>query len=279
MHAELHFEFEGGHGDTVYRTVRQDPPWKVVRGFALRTGECLVHLNNVSGGIFGGDSLHLRARLHPGAQAQLTTTGATRLYRPRTAAAETQMHSEFHLGEGALLEYVPDALIPSRDVRARQRTVFSMDPGAALFAWDTVAPGRVASGEQFAYESLRLTLELTVAGHPILIDRLLLQPACAPVRSKAMLGPETGYLVTFLAVRAGASALQLRTLESGLNELLALHTALPEFWGATALPAHGVLVRGLAASSLHLPSLLYRLWSHAKQELLGRDATAPRKTY
>ena len=295
MNADLHFEFDGSRGATVYRTLRQDPPWKVVRGFSLATGACLVHLNNVSGGIFGGDSLHLIGRLRPGAEAQLTTTGATRLYTPRVQPVETSpdsdndssldpirdsvLDSQFHLGENSLLEYLPDLLIPYRDVRARQRTAFTLAQGAALFAWDTVAPGRVASGESFAYRRLALTLEVTVAGLPILNDRLLLEPRRWAISSAGRLGPETGYLVTFLAVRAGAPVLHLRALESSLSELLAGHAAPGDFWGASILPAHGVLVRGLATSSLHLPGLLYKLWSHAKQELLDRPATAPRKTY
>ncbi|MDE1156515.1 MAG: urease accessory protein UreD [Acidobacteriaceae bacterium] len=281
MHAELQFLFEGRQGSTAFRTLRQDPPWKVVRGFQLPTGECLAHLNNVSGGIFGGDVLRMDCRVEPGAQAQLTTTGATRLYFPRAEAREAVLSSQFHLGEGALLEYVPDALIPFEDARAVQHTSFSLEQGATLFAWDTIAPGRAASGERFRYERLRLINEVHVGGMPVLNDRLLLEPRRWAMNSPGRYGFASSYLVTFLAVQAGASKIRLRALEAQLNELLAEHSdpQAGEMWGATALPAHGVMVRGAACSSLHLPALLQKLWTICKQDLMGRAVTPPRKTY
>ena len=289
MSAELLFECEAGHassdgaayGATNYRIVSSDPPWKVVRGFPMPGGGRLIHLNNVSGGVFGGDSLRLRGVLQPGAEVQLTTTGATRLYRPRAAAAEAVLRSEFHLQKDSLLEYLPDALIPYRDVRATQHTTFALDHGATLFAWDTVAPGRVAHGERFCFERLRLITEVMVAGVPTLLDRLLLEPSRWSMATPGRYGMSAGYLVTFLAVHAGAEPGRLRSLEASLQELLAQHS-LPEqgdLWGVSTMPAHGVMVRGLVHSSLHLPALLHSLWCHSKRALSGRKATPPRKIY
>ena len=281
LQAELEFEFAGGCGTTAYRNLRQDPPWKVVRGFQQKTGECLVHLNNVSGGVFGGDSLRLRATLHAGAQAQVTTTGATRLYRPRAGVRQAVLQSEFYVGHDALLEYLPDALIPFSQARAMQRTSFSLEQGATLFAWDTVAAGRAASGERFLYEKLQLVTEVTVAGVPVLNDRLLLAPARWAMNSPARYGAKAASLVTLLAVQAGASKLTLRALEMNLNDLLAEHSRWEDgdVWGATTLAAHGVMVRGMVRSSLGVPAVLHSVWGHCKQELLGRQATPPRKMY
>lgn len=281
MNAELHFEFEGNRGATTYRALRHDPPWKVVRGFSLPTGECLLHVNNVSGGIFGGDRLHLRATLRPGAQAQLTTTGATRLYRPRTNAGEVLLCSRFHLHQNSLLEYLPDMLIPYREVRATQRTSFHLDEGAALFAWDIIAPGRVAHGERFRFDRLRLLTEVFVEGQPILLDRLLLWPALWPMQTPGRFGPSSQYLVTFLAIHAEAGKEKLMALEVALNEHLSQHSdpAKGDLWGATSLPAHGIMVRGTVSSPVHLQTVLHQLWSHSKRELLGRRITSPRKTY
>ena len=279
--AELHFEFEGNHGATTYRALRHDPPWKVVRGFSLPTGECLLHVNNVSGGIVGGDRLHLRATLRPGAQAQLTTTGATRLYRPRTNAGEVLLCSRFQLHHDSLLEYLPDMLIPYREARATQRSSFYLDEGAALLAWDIIAPGRVAHGERFRFDSLRLLTEVFVEGQPILLDRLLLEPALGPMHTPGRFGPSSQYLVTFLALHAGASKDKLMALESALNEHLSQHAdpSNGDLWGATCLRAHGIMVRGTVSSPVHLHTLLHELWSHSKRELLGRQITSPRKTY
>ena len=286
--AELQLEFERQTRHTSLRCLRQDPPWKVVRGFTLEDGESLVHLNNVSGGIFGGDTLRLMVNVHPGAQAQVTTTGAARLYRCRPEAQDAMLVSEFKIAKDALLEYLPDALIPFRSARAIQRTTYSLEEGATLFCWETLAPGRTASGELFAYERLKLSTEINVNGRPIYTDRILLEPAKMSMRTPARFG-SSSYLVTFLAIRAGSTVSELRSLETALEEIVYGSTfqggppldfqPATSHWGVTSLSAHGVLVRGMSDSPIKIPSMLQSLWSRAKQHLYGRVAVAPRKTY
>jgi urease accessory protein len=276
MDAGLELEFARQSGVTSFRCVRQEPPWKVVRGFPLETGGSLVHLNNVSGGIFGGDHLRLSARVAPEAEAQITTTGATRVYRPRLQSSEAELFSNFELGRDALLEYLPDALIPFRSARVIQRTAFSLAEGATLFAWDTIAPGRAAAGEFFQYERLKLASEIKVAGRPVLNDRLLLEPQKWTPSAAGVFGTSQ-YLATFLAIRAGSSSTELRELEASLE--VVAHGAECEFWGVTTLPGHGVFVRGMTDSALGIQAMLRKFWSAAKRLLCNREAVVPRKIY
>src|SRR5208282_5562950 len=81
-------------GRTVLAASRQQAPLQVVRAFALEDGGALAHLHNVSGGLLGGDRLELRARVGAGASVQLTTTGATRIYRPRELAADAAQSND-----------------------------------------------------------------------------------------------------------------------------------------------------------------------------------------
>ena len=66
-----------------------------------------------------------------GASVQLTTTGGTRIYRPRKSAPTTTQTNETRVGENALLEYVPDAIIPYGGARFTQRTRIDLGAGAA----------------------------------------------------------------------------------------------------------------------------------------------------
>lgn len=271
MDGRLSLRFDNGHDGTVLRVLRQEPPWKVVRGFSTRGGECLVHLNNISGGVLGGDQLYLNIEAGPGAQAQITTTGATRIYAPRSGARDSCCSADIHLQRCALLEYLPDPLIPYRGARAEQRTRISMDEGATLFWWEILAPGRVASGECFEYESLRVSAEVWARDTPILIDRMRLEPHSRRVTSPARFGSQQ-FLVTFIIAKIGAPHTIWRDLELALqtNEL---------GWGVSALPVHGVVVRGLSHSGLTIAAALHALWKAAKLLLCGRPVTAPRKTY
>src|SRR5947209_5715925 len=149
MSAKLWLDFS-----TTLRVERQEIPWRVVRGFPNAAGETLAHLNNISGGILDTDDLELRIVVQPGALAQITSTGATRIYRSRAPERQARTLVEVDIGDGGFLEYVPDALIPYGGSRYQQTTRIRLARGASLIWWEIVSPGREASGEVFQYEQL-----------------------------------------------------------------------------------------------------------------------------
>src|SRR5271155_5423508 len=99
----LALRFEAASGRTRLHVGVQDPPWKIVRAFQQSNRSALVHLNNVSGGVLAGDRLSLEVEVGEGAAAQITTTGATRLYRHREGSAESSQHTKIVVHDGALL--------------------------------------------------------------------------------------------------------------------------------------------------------------------------------
>jgi urease accessory protein len=278
MRARLHLEFSAVARGTQFRCLQQEPPWKVVRAFPNPSGESLVHLNNVSGGVFGGDHLSLRIDVGADARAQITSTGSTRVYRPRAHADDALLATEIYLGKDALLEYLPDSVIPFRDARFEQRTDVHLAPGATLFWWEIIAPGRMAAGELFAYESLRVRTSIRSQERPIFIDRMSLKPQQARLSSLARFGTYR-YLTSFMICRSNEDAKTWIALEQRLGEIAQQHSNVDTFWGATALTADGLLVRGLSASSLAIMDDLFCFWTSAKNYLCGCAATAPRKTY
>ena len=146
----------------------------------------MVHLNNVSGGVLAGDRLALDVEVQAGAAAQITTTGATRLYRHRAGAADSEQRARFSVGDGALLEYLPDPVIPYAGSRHVQRTEIRLGRGSTLFWWEVLAPGRLAAGERFAFERLRVQTEVYAGSRPVLREDYLLEPqAERPVRDGA----------------------------------------------------------------------------------------------
>jgi urease accessory protein len=278
MHAQLHLAFSAAPGGTQLHCTRQDPPWKVVRAFPNQDGESLVHLNNVSGGVFGGDHLTLNIKLGGGAAAQIATTGATRVYRPRENSAGALLVNEIHLGKGALLEYLPDSVIPFRDARLEQQTDIRLEPGATLFWWEIIAPGRLASGESFAYASMRVNTRICSHGKPIYIDRVSFSPQQTMLSSIARFG-KYRYLTSFIICRSSENASTWIHLEHMLREISLERSNANTLWGATALTADGLLVRGLSASALSIMEDLFCFWTSAKTYLCGRAPSPPRRMY
>jgi len=276
--AKLHLSFESSSGETKLRIKQQEPPWRVVRGFRSASGEMLAHLHNISGGILDTDVLYCQIELEPHAQAQLTSTGATRVYRSRSHDRVASQRIAVRLGDSAYLEFLPDQLIPFAGSRFEQNARVELAERASLIWWDRVAPGREASGEIFQFDSLAASFEVSVNGEPIAVERWSLDPRVDRLESPARLGPFQHFASCYVC-RAGESPAYWRSFESEM-QIIADRLSTPEIlWGVTALRAHGVVIRGVASSGLALSTGLIEFWRAGKWSLCGRVATLPRKVH
>jgi urease accessory protein len=279
MPALLSLRFEDSAGQTVLRLNHQQPPWRVIRAFPNATGETLAHLHNVSGGILDNDDLHLQVDIGPNARAQITTTGATRIYRSRSLDAISRQCTEVTIAERGMLEYLPDALIPFARSRFEQSTTIDLKNQATLFWWETIAPGREAAGEIFDYHAFSSTLNLRAEGKSIAFERYAIEPAIRNPASPARLGAFR-YFSTFYVCQSGRAAESWLDLESQLADLAEELSRPGEvLWGVSALAACGLAIRGVALKGRDLTQSLTRFWRAAKWSLCGRVAAIPRKIY
>lgn len=281
VQASLHLDFERdeARGRTILASSTQEPPLRVVRAFALEDGAALVHLHNVSGGLLGGDCLDVSVRLGARTEVQLTTTGATRVYRPRRGTSAASQTSEISVGENALLEYLPDPLIPFAGARFSQRTTIRLDAGAGLFWWEILAPGREARGEVFQYERIEMRSRVIALGRPIAAEHIHLDPRARMLSSPARLGSYR-YYATFCACRVGLDAAAWLKAERNLREVAREFTRPNEtLWGISTLVAYGLVVRCLARHGHDVLPGLQALWQAAKLLLYNRNAVLPRKVH
>ena len=254
----------------------------MIRAFPIGHGGTLVHLHNVSGGILGGDYLELEVLVGPNAYAQLTSTGATRLYRSRDTHSENvaNQQSLIKIAQNGLLEFVPDQLIPFAGSCYRQQTNIELAEGAGLFWWEVVAPGREASGEVFEYALLDSNLKITTTDHkPIVLERSRLEPRRKPLAVLARLGCYH-YYANFYICRVGVEAKCWQALENELAILAQqLSTGGQTLWSVSTLVCDGLVVRALSQHSRTIMSGLPLFWKAAKRELYQQEVELPRKIY
>lgn len=273
----LDFEKDSGSGETFLASSVQRPPLRIVRPFPLEDGAVLVHLHNVSGGLLGGDLLSLGVNVGSGAQVQLTSTGATRVYRSRQNKPTTTQINHATIAAGGLLEYVPDFIIPYAKARFCQQTCIEIEPGGGLFWWEILAPGRTAYGEIFEYESVELKTDLRAEGQSIALENVKLLPRTHDLFSVARMGPYR-FWTTFYIVRVGLDAGVWLAAEQRLREVVRQFGGAGEaLWGVSTMAAHGLIVRGLAQRPYNLLADLRAVWTEAKLLLYGREAMPPRK--
>ena len=275
--SRLWLRFEDRSGETIVRLKQQQPPWRVIRAFPGGAGEALAHLHNVSGGVLDNDDLRLQVEVGPDARAQLTTTGAMRIYRSRSAGSESRQQTDITIAERGLLEYLPDPLIPYAQSRFRQSTTIELGDAATLFWWETIAPGREAAGEIFEYHALHSSLELRAGGEPVAIEQFAVEPKLRNPAAAARLG-RFRYFSTFYICQAGRPRRSWLDLESQLGDQAEELSRPGEvLWGVSALAASGLAVRGVALKGRDLTSGLPAFWRIAKWSLCGRVAVTPRK--
>ncbi|HEX7734951.1 MAG TPA: urease accessory protein UreD [Ktedonobacteraceae bacterium] len=275
----LYFTYEPERQVTILRASEQEPPLRVVRAFPRVDGSALLHLHNLSGGVLGGDQLALDIELGPGARAQLTTTSATRVYRCRDASPPARQTCRVRVGAGGVLEYLPDQLIPFAGSRYQQSTRIELAQDAGLFWWETIAPGRLARGECFAYDLLQSDLTILAAGCPVACECFKLESGHASMASVARLGAFR-YHTSFFICRVGLPAASWLQLEQSLGELAQQQSRPGEIvWGVSALVAHGLLVRAASTRGYDIAPGLLAFWKAAKRALYDEDAVSPRKVY
>ncbi len=134
-----------------------------------------------------GDELDARVELGPGASVAVTTQGPTSLLK--TGCTVTQRWT-LELGQGAHLTFLPWLTIPFPGCRSRVEITARLGPGSSLVAWDTLAVGRVASGERFLFDELRSTWRISGPDGTLLHDRIAVR-GCDRAAAEAMLGGRT----------------------------------------------------------------------------------------
>jgi urease accessory protein len=274
---DLNFKYDAARRTTVLAASSQEPPLKVVRAFRLEDGSALVHLHNVSGGMLGGDELAMSLEIGENAQAQVTTTGATRIYRSRADAAPAIQRIHVHVGQNACLEYLPDQIIPFASSRFIQDAKIRLDAGSGLFSWEVLAPGREARDELFAYDAVEMKTSISALDNTIAIERVRVEPRLYPLTSAARLG-KYRYWATFYICRVGVEPNAWLALEEQLREVAReLSPAADALWGISTLLAHGIVCRGLAIHGRDVLAGLDKLWRAAKFALYATEAIPPRK--
>ncbi len=217
-------------------------------------GALVVNVVNPTAGLLAGDRLRVRVEVAPGARLVLTTPSATRVHTMRgDGYAETRQ--EFRVAAGGSLESWPEPLIPQRGARYRQRTAIALAPGAELLFLETVAPGRVASGEAFEFRELSWATDLRLGGRLRVRERYRITLGHTALRALRERFP-TGYW--------GSAFLASPGLAVGSPCWDALHAEHgPDHWvGVSAVAPEVFVVKLVAADSLALRRVCRALRAH-----------------
>jgi urease accessory protein len=209
--------------------------------------------------------------VEPGARGCLTTPSATKLYATCETPARQQL--DITLQAGAVLEYVPEQIIPFARAAFQQQTTVRLGAGACVLLMEIVAPGRLARGEAFAYRDYDSSVCIEAeSGQLLLRDRTRLQPGWQRLDGPGLFEGYY-YLGTCYALVEGMSL--SAELAEHLHALLSCRAGL---LGSASLLAHGgIVVRVLGADHTTVSHALHEVWDVLRRALLGYPAVVWRK--
>ncbi|HEY9212365.1 MAG TPA: urease accessory protein UreD, partial [Ancylobacter sp.] len=109
-------------------------------------------LLNTGGGIAGGDSSHTSIRAERDARLVVTTQAAEKIYR--SDGATSLISVDLNMGEGASIDWMPQATILFEGARVERSIAANMAADARLLLIEPVILGRTARGERMSYGQL-----------------------------------------------------------------------------------------------------------------------------
>lgn len=269
---ELFLEYIRCHDRTILKRSFSRIPLQVFQPIGPDGDRCAYHqILNPCGGLVGGDRLTIEARLGEGAHVLLTTPSATRVYR--TGGEGAVQTTSIEVGPDAVLEWMPDTVIPFAGSRFEQVLEIGLDSRATLFLWDAFASGRVARKERWAFARFKNEIRISTSEKDRVLERYDLDPKRMHLASPALAG-DWDYFASFYVI--SGRPVDWQALSEKMSPVL---DPWPDriLGGVSSLSVPGVVMRLAAKTAVDLSAAQAALWKKARRDLLGLDPLQMRK--
>ena len=267
---DLRYRREGSR--TILATSRCSTPWHVFPPAYLDDSGCaFTSVVNPSGGLVAGDDLSIHAVLEEGAHVVMTTPSANRVYR--SLGEESRQSVFLSVAPGAVIEWFPEVTIPFAGSRFAQTMAVTVAEGATALVWDSLASGRVARGERWAFRSLRNEIDLTTESGARLLERYDVRPEQESAGCGLMSAYD--YVASFFVVSGAVDPARWPAVRDAVAGILdSLGSDL--LGGVTEPPIPGLAVKLVSRSPEALATGQELLWDAIRREVLGLERPALR---
>ena len=230
----------------------------------------LVNVINQTAGIFGGDRITTQVVVESGARVLLSSPSAARFHP--SAGRESHLEQRLEVRAGGSLDVFPEISIPQRDSRSFQKTGVQIEEGGELIYLETLAPGRVASGEIFTFARYAWQTQIRIGHRAVHRERAVISRDDArSLQALTAIFPVSYYAgVVVISPTSESWTSDFAHAVSALNDVTTVRI------GASKLCAGGWSVRVLARDSLALRECLHGLRQLIYRSL-GREMPSARR--
>lgn len=270
----LKLEYDIDRKKTIVRDLYTKVPLYAQRALYLEESlpsMAYMYIMSPSGGILQGDRYRMDISLSNGAQAHITTQGATRVYRMDQNFATQIINID--LGPDAYFEFVPDQIIPYRNSRFYQTLKMRVHDSATMIYSEMIVPGRVASGESFEYDICYMkAVGSNQAGQLRFTDIAILEPKERNINQLGVLNNRSVVGSVYLLCPSPVVKPIINEINSTLtsnNDVLA---------GASVMPySSGMIVRLLGDGASALRAAIFDIIRISRKSILNAEFSGIRK--
>ncbi len=262
--ASLHLDFRRDRGGTTLAR-RHSGPLQVQKAL-YPEGRDLCHaiVIHPPGGIAGGDALSIDVAAAAGAQALITTPGATKWYKANGRRASQQVRLQVQ----GTLEWLPQESIVFDEAVVDAQIEIDVAQSAAMIGWDIVVLGRIAAGERFDKGRFRQSIRLRDDERLQWVERTCIDGGDALLDSPIGLAAHRVFGCLW--------AIGPHWTDAQIEALRARLPSGPDAAVITRLAPRLLLARALGASSAAVRAAFENLWRELRPLMLARQASAPR---
>jgi len=230
-----------------------------------------LFLMSSSGGVLQGDRYRIEISIKNKGIANITTQGATRIYKMDSNYA-TQF-VDIDVDDNSYLEFLPDQIIPYKKSRYFQQVQITSGIDSTVVYSEVITPGRVAMGELFDYDLCYLRLAAKSKGAKILfMDVSRLDPKEQQFSQIGVLGTSSVFGTLYIITKKE----QLQKISDDLDMILG-NTDL--MCGCSFLPEDsGLVVRMAGNSSEDIKTIIHDCVRIVRKHILNSTFDQMRKT-
>ena len=199
-----------------------------------------IYLMSSAGGMLQGDTLKIDITARKNTETFVTTQAATEIYK-----SENQnccQHVKILVEKDSFLEYLPKQIIPHKHAKFFQNVNIRIDESSTLIYSEIISAGRIAYGEKFDFNSVRLQLNCTDQNSNILFSESSnLEPENNKTKFNSLFGNQNLYSTIYIV----SQKIDSEKLSLQIYEFFKINSLI----GCSQLPNNsGVVIRILSNS-------------------------------
>lgn len=242
-------------------------PMKIAKTFPL--GKALgVIVMDASPGMLEDDEYGMEWEAGPGASLYVTNQSFMKVH-PCPGGGEAKLRQSFRIGEGAIVQHMPEPVMLYGEAALDSETVVRLAPGAVWMQAEVLCPGRARRGELFRYRKLRNKLTVYAGDELIFSQHQRVEPRTRLLSAIGAWEDQTHW-GSFYLFAEGITAAHAEAVREALRAYTQTPGRKAEY-GVTLTYRNGLAVLASAQAAWPLQALLERAWQSARKAVLGLE--------